>query len=128
MHALTVQYFEVVELYRVSADLHQVERCLFVPMKLLSFTDALVAHYQGVLADAALNQRARNLLTTEYGVVRVHPCFDATADRRFRSSHTDGIGLEQPDHGGVAEAQHRLCQLQRRRNRQPAQARPVPCR
>jgi hypothetical protein len=73
MHALTVQYFEVVELYRVSAHLHQVERCLFVPMKLLNFTDALVAHYRGVLADAALDQRARDLLTTEYGVVRVHP-------------------------------------------------------
>jgi hypothetical protein len=73
MHALTVQYFEVVELYRVSAHLHQVERCLFVPMKLLTFTDALVAHYRGVLADAALDQRARDLLTTEYGVVRVHP-------------------------------------------------------
>jgi triphosphoribosyl-dephospho-CoA synthetase len=73
MHALTVQYFEVVELYRVSAHLHQAERCLFVPMKLVSFTDTLVAHYRGVLADAALDQRARELLTTEYGVVRVHP-------------------------------------------------------
>jgi hypothetical protein len=73
MHALTVQYFEVVELYRVSTHLHQVERCLFVPMKLVNFTDTLVAHYRGVLADAVLDQRARELLTTEYGVVRVHP-------------------------------------------------------
>jgi hypothetical protein len=73
MHALTVQYFEVLELYRVSAHLHQVERCLFVPMKLVNFTDTLVAHYRGVLADAALDQRARELLTTEYGVGRVHP-------------------------------------------------------
>jgi hypothetical protein len=73
MHALTVQYFEVLELYRVSSHLHQVERCLFVPMKLVMFTDALVAHYRGVLADAALDQHAREMLTTEYGVVRVHP-------------------------------------------------------
>ena len=73
MHALTVQYFEVLELYRVGSHLHQVERCLFVPMKLVDFTDALVAHYRGVLADAALDQRAREMLTTEYGVVRVHP-------------------------------------------------------
>lgn len=71
MHALTVQYFEVVELYRVSVQLHQVERCLFVPMSLVTFTDDLIAHYQAVLADAALDRRAQELLTTEYGMVRV---------------------------------------------------------
>ena len=71
MHALTVQYFEVVEIYRVLVDLHRVERCLFVPMKLIDFTDALIQRYRGALAEAALDRRARELLTTEYGVVRV---------------------------------------------------------
>ena len=33
MHALTIQYYEVIEIYRVMVDLTQVERCLFVPMK-----------------------------------------------------------------------------------------------
>ena len=73
MHALTVQYFEVVELYRVSAALSEAQRCLFVPMKILEFTDALVRKYQGVLADAALDRQVRELLTTEFGSVRVTP-------------------------------------------------------
>jgi hypothetical protein len=73
MHALTVQYYEVVELYRVVTGLNQVERCLFVPMKLIDFDDRVVRRYQGVLAAAALDRRALALLTTEFGVVRLSP-------------------------------------------------------
>jgi uncharacterized membrane protein YgcG len=73
MHALTVQYFEVVELYRVAAALSEAERCLFVPMKIMEFTNALVRKYQGVLADAALDRQVRELLTTEFGSIRLTP-------------------------------------------------------
>jgi hypothetical protein len=41
MHALTVQYYEVVQVYVVS-ELHRVERCLFVPMELLQFDEDLI--------------------------------------------------------------------------------------
>jgi hypothetical protein len=71
MHALTVQYYEVVELYRVLVGLHEVERCLFVPMKLVDFDDRTVARYQSVLAGAALTRRALELLTTDFGMVRL---------------------------------------------------------
>ena len=71
MHALTVQYYEVVELYRVLVGLHEVERCLFVPMKLVDFDDRTIARYQGALADAALTRRALELLTTDFGMVRL---------------------------------------------------------
>lgn len=60
MHALTIQYYEVIEIYRVNVQLQQVERCLFVPMKLLQFNQATIKRYQGVLANAAISQRARN--------------------------------------------------------------------
>ncbi len=73
MHALTVQYYEVVETYRVLVALNEVERCLFVPMKLVEFNDAVIRRYQGALAAAALNRRARELLTTEFGLVRLTP-------------------------------------------------------
>jgi len=73
MHALTVQYFEVVELYRVVTALVEAERCLFVPMKILEFSDAIVRRYQGALAAAALDRRIRELLTTELGSIRVTP-------------------------------------------------------
>jgi hypothetical protein len=71
MHALTVQYYEVVELYRVLVGLHEVERCLFVPMKLVDFDDRTVARYQSALAAAALTRRALELLTTDFGMVRL---------------------------------------------------------
>jgi hypothetical protein len=73
MHALTVQYYEVVEVYRVLVALNEVERCLFVPMKLVEFDEETIRRFQGALADAALTRRARELLTTEFGQVRLTP-------------------------------------------------------
>ncbi len=86
MHALTVQYYEVIEIYRMNVQLQQVERCLFIPMKLIHFTDEIVERYRGVLADAALNQRARALLSNEFGVVNIQSIlpvrrFDTVFDR-----------------------------------------------
>ena len=45
MHALTVQYYEVVELFRVNIALSEAEQCLFVPMKLLNFTNYTMLDY-----------------------------------------------------------------------------------
>ncbi|KTD63725.1 hypothetical protein Lsan_1158 [Legionella santicrucis] len=73
MHALTIQYYEVIEIYRVNVQLQQVERCLFVPMKLLQFNHATIKRYQGVLANAAISQRARELLSREFGSVMIQP-------------------------------------------------------
>ncbi|STY29861.1 Uncharacterised protein [Legionella wadsworthii] len=73
MHALTIQYYEVIEIYRVNVQLQQVERCLFVPMKLIQFDKATIKRYQGVLANAALTQRAKELLTLDFGSVIVQP-------------------------------------------------------
>ncbi|QLZ69739.1 hypothetical protein FOLKNPGA_02537 [Legionella sp. PC1000] len=73
MHALTIQYFEVIEIYRVNVQLQQVERCLFVPMKLIKFDEATIKRYQGILANAAINQRAKELLNREFGSVIIQP-------------------------------------------------------
>ena len=40
-------------------------------MKLVDFDDRTIARYQGALADAALTRRALELLTTDFGVVRL---------------------------------------------------------
>lgn len=73
MHALTVQYFEVIEIYRVNVQLHQAERCLFVPMKLVTFDPATIERYQGVLANAALTRHIRDLLSMEFGTIGIQP-------------------------------------------------------
>lgn len=85
MHALTVQYYEVVEVYRVRVALSEVERCLFVPMKLADFSDAVIERFQGALAGAALDRRTRDLLT-DYGMVRLTP---VAPSRPFRSRLLD---------------------------------------
>ncbi len=53
MHAMTVQYYEVVQAYEVTTEPVLVERCLFVPMKILTFTSTILKRYAGVLAAAA---------------------------------------------------------------------------
>ncbi|WP_157790211.1 hypothetical protein [Bradyrhizobium japonicum] len=75
MHALTVQYYEVVQIYRVTVQLNSFVRTLFLPFELLDFTGAnaseLVARFRGQLLDAALTQRAAQLLLDERGRVEV---------------------------------------------------------
>jgi hypothetical protein len=73
MHALTIQYYEVIEIYRVNVQLQQVERCLFVPMKLIQFDKATIKRYQGVLANAAITSRIKELLSRDFGSVLIQP-------------------------------------------------------
>ncbi len=74
MHALSIHYYEVIQAFRTTTQLERAERCLFVPVKLVDFTDsATVDRWRLLLADAALTQRTRRQLTVEYGVVEVIP-------------------------------------------------------
>ena len=60
MHALSVSYYEVVQIYRVSVQLADIDRCLFVPFLVIDFTDAnIVRRFRLVLAAAALRSRGR---------------------------------------------------------------------
>ncbi|MCC5468520.1 hypothetical protein [Pelosinus baikalensis] len=66
MHALSVHYYEVVQLYRVVADRVSVERCLFIPMKLVDFNkENILKTYRDVLIDVALNDKVRRLLALD---------------------------------------------------------------
>jgi hypothetical protein len=77
MHALTIQYYEVVQLYRTVTALHNVERVLFIPMQLLNFTGDpglnLIDQYRGALIGAALNRRVRSLLIDDTTSVAIKP-------------------------------------------------------
>lgn len=77
MHALTVQYYEVVQIYRTSVRLHRFEPCLFIPMKPIDFLapaaadggqapgDLVIRRYRHALQTAALDGRARALLDSD---------------------------------------------------------------
>ncbi|MBD3334362.1 MAG: hypothetical protein GF355_02500 [Candidatus Eisenbacteria bacterium] len=60
MHALTIQYYEVVQIYETQVRLEEAERCIFVPMKLVDFTDERnIFKHLKILRSAALNHSTR---------------------------------------------------------------------
>jgi hypothetical protein len=75
MHALTIQYYEVVQVYQVVSKLHQAERCLFVPFELLDFgipnAMDIVQRFRGALVRGALTARARDLLIDDTEMVAI---------------------------------------------------------
>jgi hypothetical protein len=77
MHALNMQYYEVVQVYRTEARLHRADRCLFIPMETLSFAGpdgwAVVERFRGALLSAALNTRVRSLIADDTTAVEIRP-------------------------------------------------------
>lgn len=72
MHALSVQYYEVVQIYRVSVALTRVEKCLFIPMALVDFTNpSLVRQFKDALRGAVIDPDAATLLATNLDTVEV---------------------------------------------------------
>ncbi|HEY5731202.1 MAG TPA: LysM peptidoglycan-binding domain-containing protein [Anaerolineales bacterium] len=63
MHAMTVQYYEVVQVYRVATEVWDAERVLFIPMKAINFNDPRVfTRYKELLKVVAPNDGIRNKL------------------------------------------------------------------
>lgn len=63
MHALTVQYYEVVQVYETEIRLENAERCIFLPMQPIDFTDERnILKYLPILKAAALDGSTRALL------------------------------------------------------------------
>ncbi|AWB44709.1 hypothetical protein DCC85_11105 [Paenibacillus sp. CAA11] len=74
MHALSVQYYEVVQLYRVVMQLSDVDKCLFIPMKVLNFGDPnVVQRFKSVLAAASLTPLMQQMLISEAEQFYVKP-------------------------------------------------------
>ncbi|MDX6396950.1 MAG: hypothetical protein QOJ43_358, partial [Gaiellaceae bacterium] len=71
MHALTVQYYEVVQVYRTVTQLHRAERVLFLPLEIPRFTREIVERNRGILLRAALDDRIGRLLADPQGSVAV---------------------------------------------------------
>ncbi|MFM9950298.1 MAG: hypothetical protein ACKV1O_20350 [Saprospiraceae bacterium] len=56
MHALTVQYYEVVQLYRVEVTFKEAQRCVFIPFSLLDFSkEDVINKFEDILMSVALN-------------------------------------------------------------------------
>src|SRR5262249_48501123 len=72
MHALTIEYYEVVQLYRTVVQLSKAERCIFIPMKLLDFRDPkVIDRSRTALLSAALSPVVREALALPASQIRV---------------------------------------------------------
>jgi hypothetical protein len=84
MHALSVQYYEMIQVYRVTVQLARAEQCLFVPIKMLDFNDArIVRQFRKTLAAAAIDSSAGSSLNSNLDTVTVAT---TVADRLFLSN------------------------------------------
>jgi hypothetical protein len=62
MHALSVEYYEVVQLYRTVVELARAERCLFLPMQVLGFRGTtLPLRFRSIIARNALSMEVAAL-------------------------------------------------------------------
>lgn len=63
MHAMTVQYYEVLQLYRIETSVVRADRAVFVPFKLVDFAaPGVLLRFRGALIDVALTQPVRDAL------------------------------------------------------------------
>ncbi|BBH18671.1 hypothetical protein Back11_00160 [Paenibacillus baekrokdamisoli] len=63
MHALTIQYYEVVQIYRVEVAIAKADKVVFIPVQLVDFqNDTMVRRFRNVLARAALTYEIREAL------------------------------------------------------------------
>jgi hypothetical protein len=94
MHALTIQYWEVIQTYEVRTRASRFERCLFVPMQVLTFDDDLFRRYQPVLAAVAPEPWAERI-----GAV------DPSAPSLYRTRSSSGESSEWNRTGRVVQTQ-----------------------
>jgi hypothetical protein len=63
MHALTIQYYEVVQVYRVEVAIVKADKVIFIPIALVDFTnDDTVRRFRDVLARQALTYEIHDAL------------------------------------------------------------------
>ncbi|GLW04679.1 hypothetical protein Slala05_83090 [Streptomyces lavendulae subsp. lavendulae] len=94
MHAMSVQYYEVVQVYNVVTKPTKLERCLFIPLQELTFNYTSLQRYKEVLAsvaptDWAAKIRAANPFDT--AVRKLDACTAPEAPSIFQAF--DGVDL-----------------------------------
>lgn len=96
-HALSIHYYEVVQIYRTITRLKKYERCIFIPMKQIDFRDGKVLHHYKDILRRSVPPEARGLFNSLQGNVAIRrrldlkvPSLDGTttATHTWRSDET----------------------------------------
>lgn len=94
MHALTVQYYEVVQVYRIETAISRADKVVFVPVALPDFASpGIVRKFQSVLSRAALTMEMREALRN-LDVIELSPVKEtqfAVFDAPFKTVVSDAL-------------------------------------
>lgn len=102
-HALTIQYYEVVQQYRVRTRLGNTERCIFIPMKLIDFQNPnLLNRYRSILLDVALSPKHRELLEASSDLIRVSLEAQHASQNNFELAKRIAFDVYLDSNGGKA--------------------------
>ncbi|MGI5242118.1 hypothetical protein [Dactylosporangium sp. CA-139066] len=90
MHAMSVQYYEVVQMWEATSRLERVERCIFIPMRLVNFrNEQVVRRYLNILIGAALDRSTQELLTRLRHTVVLEFAFERFATANLAQIQAD---------------------------------------
>jgi hypothetical protein len=85
MHALSIQYYEVVQTWQTELRLNGIERCIFIPMRLVNFrNEQVIRRYLAILVRAALDRETRDLLLQFRHTVVLEFTFERFADTAIK--------------------------------------------
>ena len=72
MHAMSIQYYEVVQIYRTTTRVNKVDKCLFIPMKPINFRNLnSIDRFRDILWLSALNENVRSALNAKMQLVEI---------------------------------------------------------
>ncbi|HKK29186.1 MAG TPA: hypothetical protein VKA18_02180, partial [Alphaproteobacteria bacterium] len=98
MHALTVQYFEVVQMYRLRTAVDHIQRALYIPMRSIRWSKSNIERYRAILVHHALDLRVITALALPPKTVAFsYPMMgtvDAVTARRFLTQNEPNWGLD----------------------------------
>ena len=113
MHALSVHYYEVVQIFRTEVGPEDAQPVLFVPFKPLDFTDTdLIFKHRQALKAAALDETTRQLvdgatgfvdLRTDFELGTGHPHLDLRSELRSLGAERTGTELSMPGDNELLE-------------------------
>ncbi|MFF7994696.1 hypothetical protein ACFZDG_33605 [Kitasatospora xanthocidica] len=93
MHAMSVQYYEVVQVYTVTTKPTKLERCLFIPLQELTFNYTSLQRYKEVLASVAPAEWAAKIRAANPFDTTVRKLDACSAPEAPQAQAFDGVDL-----------------------------------